>query len=452
MRRKKQKKKTSYSTKKKFFKIFFLVMFIYFFIVATVFAYSYLTYDSSKTKENSNFIDKAVEKIIAKLPEYTNILLACTDEGEGRTDAIMLVSYNSINNNINVISIPRDTKVSIPSYMWDVMVENFPVIKYDNPNFKKINAIPNYGKEQGIQFLQQYIENMLDIKIDYYAHFNLEGFRYIIDSVGGIEFDVPQKMRHPDPFIKLDPGVQFLDGDKAEQLLRFRGYPQGDLKRIEVQQQFMKVFFEKITSLDTILANPSAYFTTLKKYVDTNVSLSDILKYIPEIKTLSSENVKTYTLPVYPETISGVSFVKVDEENLDDFVYDIFKKSATNSENIKLENSFDKKIVVLNSSYTTGLAKKVEDLLQKNNYNVYEIGDYYDKSNITKIYVEKEGYGKDLEKFFNNIKIIVNDKKTSEYNTEILIIIGSKDDLNENLSNDLNTDLNDYLKEDKNNG
>ena len=64
----------------------------------------------------------------------------------------MLVDYNSVNNQISVVSIPRDTKVNIPPDMWEVMVQNEPSIAYDDPSFKKINSIPNYGKEQGIEF------------------------------------------------------------------------------------------------------------------------------------------------------------------------------------------------------------------------------------------------------------------------------------------------------------
>lgn len=435
---KKRKKKKSLIGK--FFAIVFSILIVYFLIIAGIFAYSYLTYDSENKKETPNFIDKAIEKVIPSLPEYTNILLACTDEGEGRTDGIMIVSYNSVNNKITVVSIPRDTRVSIPDDMWEVMVQNFPEIKYDNPNYKKINAIPNYGKDRGMEFLQKYLEDMLQIKIDYYAHFNLEGFRYIIDSVGGIEFDVPQKMRHPDPVIRLDPGVQLLDGDKAEQLLRFRGYPQGDLKRIEVQQQFMKAFFEKVTSLSSILSNPTAYFTTAKEYLDTNVGISDILKYFPELKSFDPSNVITYTLPVIPENINGVSYVKVDEATVLDFSYEVFRKPTVKPENIVYEDSFNKSIIVLNGSYTSGMAGKTKKLLEDNGYIIGKIGDYAEtKSKETKIYVSKDGFGNDLEKFFTNAKVVVNPIKTEEFGYDIIIIIGTEEKLNENI-NDLNSE------------
>ncbi|MDE6357203.1 MAG: LCP family protein [Eubacteriales bacterium] len=437
---KKRKKKKSLIGR--FFGIVFSILVIYFMIIAGLFAYSYLTYDSTDKKENPNFIDKVVEKVKPSLPEYTNVLLACTDKSEGRTDGIMLVSYNSVNKKVSVVSIPRDTKVSIPDDMWEIMVQNFPVIKNDNPSLKKINAIPNYGQEQGMEFLQTYLEDLLGIKIDYYAHFDFEGFRYIIDSVGGIEFDVPIRMNYYDPTqdfrIDLKPGVQLLDGDKSEQLLRFRkrndetGYPRGDLDRVEVQQQFMKVFLEKVTSLDSILSNPSAYFTTATEYLDTNVSLSDILKYLPEANSFDVANVETYTLPGTPKTINRQSYVVLDEDEIAEFSYEVFKKPAVKPEDIVYEESYDKSIIILNGGYTSGMAGKAKEILEDNGYIIGEIGDYNDtKAEETKIYVSKEGQGNDLEKFFTNAKVTVNPMKIEEFGYDIVIILGTKEELKE---------------------
>lgn len=433
-RKKRNRRKKKKSLAKRFFRIVFSILTLYFIGVVCFFVYAFIT---DKPSNNDSFVDKVVNKVAPKAPERTLALIACTDEGEGRTDGIMLVDYNSVNNQISVVSIPRDTKVNIPPDMWEFMVQNEPSIAYDDPSFKKINSIPNYGKEQGIEFLKTYLEDLLDVKIDYYAHFNFEGFRYIVDSVGGIEFDVPQSMYYSDPtqdlYINLKPGVQLLDGDKAEQLLRFRSYPQGDLKRIEVQQAFMKKFFEKVVSLDSIVSNPKAYFTTLTQYIDTNFTVTDALKYVGEIKELNVSNTQTYTLPCTTETISGVSFVIVDEQEVKDFAYEIFKKPTINPEDIVYEDSFDKSIQVLNGSYKTGFASKTKELLEDNGYIIGNIGDSQDaKSEETKIYVATIGQGDDLQKFFTNSKIIVNPQKTQEFGYDITIVLGTDEKLKEN--------------------
>lgn len=433
-RKKRNRRKKKKSLAKRFFRIVFSILTLYFIGVVCFFVYAFIT---DKPSSNDSFVDKVVNKVAPKAPERTLALIACTDEGEGRTDGIMLVDYNSVNNQISVVSIPRDTKVNIPPDMWEVMVQNEPSIAYDDPSFKKINSIPNYGKEQGIEFLKTYLEDLLDVKIDYYAHFNFEGFRYIVDSVGGIEFDVPQSMYYSDPtqdlYINLKPGVQLLDGDKAEQLLRFRSYPQGDLKRVEVQQAFMKKFFEKVVSLDSIISNPKAYFTTLTQYIDTNFTVTDALKYVGEIKELNVSNTQTYTLPCTTETISGVSFVIVDEQEVKDFAYEIFKKPTINPEDIVYEDSFDKSIQILNGSYKTGFASKTKELLEDNGYIIGNIGDSQDaKSEETKIYVATIGQGDDLQKFFTNSKIMVNPQKTQEFGYDITIVLGTDEKLKEN--------------------
>lgn len=444
-KKRKKKRKRKPRPILKFIKIVFSILIIYFIGVMCFFVYAFIN-GTPNANEGGTFIDKVVDKVVPKAPERTLVLVACTDEGEGRTDGIMLVDYNSINNQISVVSIPRDTKVNIPSDMWEIMTENYPEIKNDDPSFKKINAIPNYGKDRGIEFLQTYLEDLLDVKIDYYVHFNFEGFRYIIDSIGGIDFDVPQRMYYSDPtqdlYINLKPGMQHLDGEKAEHLLRFRSYPQGDLKRVEVQQAFLNEFFKKIVSVDTIISNPETYFNTLTQYIDTNFTISDGLKYVGEIKELDVNNTQTYTLPCTPETISGISFVIVDENELKEFAYEVFKKPTVKPEDIVYEDSFNKSIQVLNGSYTSGFAKKTKELLENNGYIIGNIGDSSDvKSEETKIYVSKIGQGNDLQKFFTNSKIVVNPEKLKKSGYDITIVLGTKEELKEN-STEVSEDTN----------
>ena len=444
-KKRKKKRKRKPRPILKFIKIVFSILIIYFIGVMCFFVYAFIN-GTPNANEGGTFIDKVVDKVVPKAPERTLVLVACTDEGEGRTDGIMLVDYNSINNQISVVSIPRDTKVNIPSDMWEIMTENYPEIKNDDPSFKKINAIPNYGKDRGIEFLQTYLEDLLDVKIDYYVHFNFEGFRYIIDSIGGIDFDVPQRMYYSDPtqdlYINLKPDMQHLDGEKAEHLLRFRSYPQGDLKRVEVQQAFLNEFFKKIVSVDTIISNPETYFNTLTQYIDTNFTISDGLKYVGEIKELDVNNTQTYTLPCTPETISGISFVIVDEHELKELAYEVFKKPTVKPEDIVYEDSFNKSIQVLNGSYTSGFAKKTKELLENNGYIIGNIGDSSDvKSEETKIYVSKIGQGNDLQKFFTNSKIVVNPEKLKKSGYDITIVLGTKEELKEN-STEVSEDTN----------
>ncbi len=436
------KKAKNKSLTKKFFKIVFSILTIYFIGVVCFFTYAIIKSDSNDIQGGGNFINKLANKVTPKPPDRTLALVACTDKDSFRTDGIMLVDYNTINNQITVLSIPRDTKVTdIPDDMWEVMVQNYPIIAGDNRKNKKINSIPRYGNEQGIEFLKRYLEDWLEIEIDYTAIFDLEGFRYIIDSVGGIEFDVPMRMNYyaPDQDFRIDlqPGPQLLDGAKAEQLLRFRqnsdgtGYARGDLQRIEVQQEFMKKFFEKVTSLDSIISNPKAYFTALTKYVDTNFTITDAVKYVGELKEIDVTNTKTYTLPhIDQKRLSTGDVLIMGDEEVKNLAYELFEAPTINPEDIVYVDSFDKSIQILNGSYTKGMAGNARDILQNNGYIVGSIGDSLDaKSKETKIYVSEIGQGNDLQQFFTNSKIIVNPQKTKDFGYDITIVIGTDDTL-----------------------
>lgn len=432
-----KKKVKRYSRRARFFKIVFSMLIIYFVCLSGLFIYASLfNKENPDGNEKKSIVDKISETIKPSLPERTIALIACTDEGKGRTDGIMLISYNSIDKSVSVVSIPRDLKVDIPSEMWDVMIQNFPALDGVSPSFQKINAIPNYGKERGMEFLEKYIEDLLDIQIDYYAHFDFEGFRYIIDSIGGVEFDVPQNMYYSDPtqdlLINLKAGMQMLDGQKAEELLRFRHYTQGDLQRVKVQQDFIKVFIKKVINIKSILKSPSAYLTTITKYIDTNFTIADALKYIGEAKSFDMNNIQTYTLSKTTQTISGISFVLADDESVKEFAYEIFKKKTIDPKDIVYKDSFNKSINILNGSYTKGFAGETQDLLMANGYEVSNIDDFTDeRTDETRIYVGNYGYANDLLKFFDNAKLIVNPQKSAEFGYDITIVLGGKTKLNE---------------------
>ena len=80
----------------------------------------------------------------------------------------------------------------------------------------------------------------MNIDLKYYITVDYLAVKSIVDAIGGVEIDVPVKMRHPDPYIHLDPGLKTLNGDESLMYLRFRSYKEGDLGRVKAQQIFMK--------------------------------------------------------------------------------------------------------------------------------------------------------------------------------------------------------------------
>ncbi|MBQ7793738.1 MAG: LCP family protein [Clostridia bacterium] len=230
-------------------------------------------------------IDEDYVAPVDKATGKANVLLLGVDKDGLRTDTIIFASYDLDNNKVNMLSIPRDTRM------------------YIGGRFQKINAahsLTKNGKIKGPQGTIEAVTRLTGMPINYYVEFSFEAFRNTIDALGGVEFDVPQRMYYRDPaqdlYIDLQAGLQTLDGDKAEQLVRFRQYPRGDIQRVETQQAFVKALAEQKLNIGLLTKIPDI-FKTLQKDIDTNFKVSDVLKYLPNLKELSPENVTMYQLP-----------------------------------------------------------------------------------------------------------------------------------------------------------
>lgn len=437
MKKKKRKKK---KLLRKFLTVMFAVIFAYFGILAAYIGYTYINDDEN----DDYFINHSGINMFSgvfgfsDIPERTTVLLAGVDADETRTDSIMLLNYNSVSNEINLVSIPRDTLVEIPKDRFSVMCDVMSGFNISNP--MKINHIHAYSGNDGMKYLKLQIEELLDIKIDYYVKINCEALRYLVDSIGGVEFNVEQRLYYSDPtqnlYIDLYPGEQLLDGDKAEQLVRYRyGYAQQDLHRVEVQQQFMKALISTVLDKDTVMSNPKAYLTTVIKYVTTDFGITDTVNYFSALKNINTEKIYGHTLPGTTKNASGGSVYVVDEEETNSMVYDIFKKkSVKEGETLSDEkiSSKDKIIKIENGGYTTGLAGKAKELLEKNGCLVSSIGDYDGaKKDKTRIYISSENMGEDLQEYFSSSEIILDKTVTEENESDIFIVLGTKETLQE---------------------
>ena len=229
---------------------------------------------------------------------YT-LLVVGRDRVGMNTDTIMAARLDCEAGTLDVVSIPRDTLVNVP---WAV---------------KKVNSI--YGT-LGTEGLVEGIEDLLGFDVDNYVIVNTFVFRDVIDYIGGVYFDVPVYMNYDDPLqdlhIHLQPGYQLLDGNKAEQVVRFRqnndgsGYPTGDLGRIETQHAFFSQLARQILSLGNIASLPQIIDLVLQN-TDTDLTSGNMAFYAQELMKLNSENVRFYTMPQENVYIRGGSYVSI---------------------------------------------------------------------------------------------------------------------------------------------
>jgi LCP family protein required for cell wall assembly len=227
-----------------------------------------------------------------------NILLLATDESGLRTDTIMFASFDSDRHLLNIMSIPRDTRLLI------------------GKSHQKINAAFALGdKDKRQDTTIKYVKELTGMPVNYYAVVHPKGFRDVIDTLGGVYLDVPSRMYYKDPeqdlYIDLKPGYQKLDGDKAEQYTRFRSYPTGDLGRVEAQQRFIKALFEQKLKPEYILKS-GELFSKLSQAIKTNFKMSDIPLLIKLLQPMTKESLRTYEMPGAPQMVSGISYVICD--------------------------------------------------------------------------------------------------------------------------------------------
>ncbi len=184
------------------------------------------------------------------------VLVLGKDRASGLCDVIMLVSIDRSKDSICVMQIPRDTYAL-----------------YGNGDHRKLNAAVKLlgGEEAFCTFLRE----SLEVGIDGYVSLELDSFRKIVDSIGGVEIELTKNFYYEDPeqdlYIYLQKGKQTLDGEKAEMLVRYRsGYARGDLDRLDVQKLFMASLFEKFRSKVNLL-NAYSVASEILPYLESNV-------------------------------------------------------------------------------------------------------------------------------------------------------------------------------------
>lgn len=217
---------------------------------------------------------------------YT-FLIAASDQSSGNADTIMILTFDIIQSTVGIVSIPRDTLIN-------------PDDGYSS--YPKINS--TYLR--GVDNLSEAVSDLLGIPIDYYVTIDINGFAELIDSIGGIDFNIPVHMSYDDPkqnlHIHFEPGLTHLNGMETIKVCRLRdnndgtlAYPDYDIGRTRTQQQII------ITVAKKVLSNPqkiNEYVEIFEKYVETNLSLGNVLWLTEPFLSLNiEENVKSATLP-----------------------------------------------------------------------------------------------------------------------------------------------------------
>lgn len=232
---------------------------------------------------------------------YT-LLLAGTDGDGTRTDTMMLVYIDTDTGELSLLSIPRDTLVSL------------------SMSVPKLNGV--YGQagtgEAGMEALMEQVTLLLGYRPDGYVLVNFDAVEEIVDILGGVEFDVPVDMEYSDPaqdlYISLSAGLQTLTGEQALWVLRYRsGYALADLDRVAVQRELVQAMAEQCLSLSAVTKLPQL-LAVYQEDVLSDLSFRNLVGLAMAVMRCDIENAAMNTLPGEAVWYSSGSYYQVDLE------------------------------------------------------------------------------------------------------------------------------------------
>ncbi|MCQ6276855.1 LytR family transcriptional regulator [Bacillus sp. V3B] len=241
--------------------------------------------------------DKRPEEITLTNKEPFSVLMLGVDEragDRGRSDTMIVLTVNPNQNSIKMLSIPRDTRTDI----------------IGRDTVDKINHAYAFGGEE---MSMATVENLLDIPIDYYIKVNMEGFKDVVDAVGGIQ--VNNNLEFTQEGYRFTKGQINLNGDQALSFVRMRYEdPNGDFGRQERQRQVIQGVIKRGASFSS-LTNFGNIFDALGKNVRTNVTFDEMLDIQKNYKTAAG-SIDQLQMTGQGTKISGIYYLMVPNEQI----------------------------------------------------------------------------------------------------------------------------------------
>lgn len=283
------------TNKKKVWKKVLLIMLFIILIAGSVFAYKVYKNGGGMSGMLATVVghDKNTKK---NLGEFKCLILGISTDQENvdLTDTIMVASYNPNTQKATLLSIPRDTYTGKTPAKATA--------------YEKINAL--YSRKHRPDETLEAVNEITGLDIKYYVVVKTEALIKLVDVIGGITFDVPIDMNYDDTsqnlHIHLKAGEQKLDGDKAEQLVRFRhnndgtSYPEeygdNDTGRMRTQREFIMQVIKQTAKPENIF-KIGEILEVAKEYVITNIDFEVAKDYVPYAVEFNTDDLLTASLP-----------------------------------------------------------------------------------------------------------------------------------------------------------
>lgn len=274
-----------------------------------------LTTQSEQSGEESGDVgEESNTSSIALKDRFTVLLVGMDNRPEEKftsnTDSLIVASLDQNNKKMVLLSIPRDTQVLLPG-----------------KGKEKVNALARLGN--GISSTKQYIQELIGTPIDGYVMTNFQGFKNIVDSLGGITINVEKNMYfdtgdNKDRYIDLKKGTQRLNGTQALQYARFRNDELADISRTSRQQDVLKAIVSEATETRNL---PKIPFLIPKIYqsIETDLNMSQLWALSMALKNREEYEVMNQTLPGKFSVEEGISYWKVEPKNSKEMLSKLFQ-------------------------------------------------------------------------------------------------------------------------------
>lgn len=321
------------------------------------------------------------------LDPFTVLILGVSEDITSKlTDTIIVASYNPKTQKATLLSVPRDTYIG----------KN----KNKANTYDKINALYQKSPEKTLEAINE----LTGLNIKYYVVINNNALVELVDKIGGVEFDVPIKMKYTDTsqklYINLEKGFQRLNGDQAEQLVRFRkndngtSYPSeygdNDTGRMRTQREFLKAVAKQTLQVKNVTKIKSL-MDIFKRNVTTNITdWNTVSAYIPYAIEFDTENIRTETIPGENDKYNNLWFFVANQKKTKELVDEIFleqnglpeseedtnsiEENTTSNNTVTRDDIANLKIEVLNGTGDKVLLTEATKKLKEKGYNIYKTG------------------------------------------------------------------------------
>lgn len=293
------------------------------------------------------------------------------------TDTMILVSIDTDNSKVSMLSIPRDLSVSIPGYGW-----------------RKVNSVNHYGElnnpSEGAKYTADYMSSLLNIPIHYYVRVDFKGFEQLIDELDGLDIYVDNGFsdsQFPDnnygyQTITFAKGWNTMNGVTALNYARSRHGNNGessDFARSQRQQKTIKALKDKIISSKTLLSikRITSLYKTFNENVSTNMESWEILRFAKLAKSIEDQNINTLVLDnstnglLYSTVINGAYLLMPKDESfyeIQQVVMNIFNPDQY----LRRDERVD--VEIRNGTKIDGLAYTTSIELTRQGFEVSKIG------------------------------------------------------------------------------